>query len=232
MSKQSWKNAARAGLISREGGPIASNDGKRVRSTAGDIVVTIDTRDLARIGAQLEAAGMSIRRGHESISRAINFGMRHLRTQLKRDARNWTGLPIRQLDGAFKMFPSTPATMTGVLKVTDRHHMIARGNFGATWRRSDPGAYHRAWNRPQLAVGAFLAGSLAPVFKRTGVRVKMDKGRYKGQVRERLAPLWGPNTAKEIEKHRPTVQARLNIVNASVVREAERLVRVAIARAR
>lgn len=220
MSMKSWRNAARAGLISGEGLGKASNEGKRRSASSGPFTITIDTMDLWRIGEIYGGVAVSLRTGQTAISRAINFGMRRFRTHVKRDLVRWTGLPTATVDKTFRINWATPATLTGVLQIRDRHHMIARNNFGAKHSRSDPGGTHRAWNRPQLAVSSFLIPGRQPLFRR------------EGRSRFPVAPLWGPNSAREIDRHQHEVMARLNLVNGDVKREAERLVRVALSRRR
>ncbi|MFZ4807487.1 MAG: hypothetical protein ACOYLQ_09540 [Hyphomicrobiaceae bacterium] len=216
MTMDSWKAAKAKGLISPDGAGKFGNSGRRATAQA-DVFLQIDLSDMWNLAAQLNGVATAIRSGHVVISRAINFGMRRLKARLTDQAKTWTGIQRRsEIAKGFKILPSSPATLTGVLRVRDYHRAVTAENFGATWSRSNPGATHRAWNRSQLAVGTFMVRGRKPIFRRVG------KGRFP------IEPLWGPNVAREIERHRPAVQTQVNLIAIDVQREAVALMRVAI----
>jgi hypothetical protein len=216
MKMKDWRAAAKAGLIAREGSGTYGNKGRRATSQAS-LFLQIDLTDMWNLAAKLNGTATAIRVGHAKISQAINFGLRRLRTRVTDQAVQWTGIRRRgEVLKGFRMIPSTPATMTGVLRVRDYHRAVTSENFGASWSRSNPGATHRAWSRPQLAVGAFMIPGKKPIFRRVG------------QSRFPIEPLWGPNVAREIERHRPEVQAQVDMVGVAVRQEAVALMRVAI----
>jgi hypothetical protein len=216
MRMKDWREAAKAGLVAREGAGMFGNSGRRSTSQAS-LFLQIDLTDMWNLAAQLNGTATAIRVGHTKISQAINFGLRRLRTRVTDQAVKWTGIRRRgEVLKGFRMIPSTPATMTGVLRVRDYHRAVTSENFGASWSRSDPGATHRAWNRPQLAVGAFMIPGRKPIFRR------------EGKARLPIEPLWGPNVAREIERHRPEVQAQVDLVGVAVRQEAVALMRLAI----
>lgn len=216
MDMRSWRQASKAGLIANEGAGMFGNSGRRSTAQAS-IFLQIDLTDMWNLAASLNGTATAIRVGHVKISQAINFGLRRLRTRVVNQAVQWTGIRRRgEILKGFRVIPSTPATMTGVLRVRDYHRAVTRENFGAAWSRSNPGATHKAWNRAQLAVGTFMIPGRAPIFRRVGSK------------RFPIEPLWGPNVAREIERHRPEVQAQVSAVAVDVQREAVSLMRLAI----
>lgn len=180
--------------------------------------ITIDLRDMDRLAKGYHGMALRIQKGGEIISRAINHGLRKLRTDMRRDLSRWTGLKNQKaVHDSISLAWSTPTFLTGVLKVKGKHTTITKAYYGASWNRNNPGATHKAWNRGQLAKGSFMAKGL--VFKRTtGQRLP-------------IAPVWGPNLAREAERHQPEIQAKVTAIGIVVSREAARLLSVAISKA-
>lgn len=211
MSMGSWRKAHKAGLTVPYGNVENFARRAEIRRFGGtaSVGLVVDTTDMWNLARGFTGISVAIRRGHSIISMAINDGMRGLKTGLRRKLVAWTGIrSYAETERGMRVMWSTPATMTATLRVTDRHRRIGK-NFGASWSRANPGGTHSAWNRPQLAVGSFMAKGI--LFKRVG------SGRLP------IAPLWGPNMAREIERHRAEVEADVvtmarTRVHASMVR--------------
>lgn len=220
MSMASARKAHAAGLLGR--GPAVRNMSRGAeRRMSGTITIVVDMTDLMNLSRRFAMIGVGLERGHSAIAKAINDGGRVLQTGLKRKVQAWTGIKTQgRITKAFKWKPATAATMTGVLSISDRHTRITKESFGAAWSRRNPGGTHRAWNRPQLAVGSFMIPGKKPLFKREGA------------ARFPIAPLWGPNIAREIERHEAEVEADVAMVaRARVLATAERLLAMEIAKA-
>ena len=183
--------------------------------------IVVDLRDMDRLAQGYYGIATRIQKGGEVISRAINHGLRKLRTEVRRDLSRWTGLKAQnKIHESISLAWSTPAFLTGVLKVKAGHTVVTKDYYGASWNRNNPGATHKAWNRGQLAKGTFMVPGLKPIFKRTtGQRLP-------------IAPIWGPNLAREVERHQTEVQAKVTAIGIVVSREAARLMSVAISQAK
>lgn len=219
MTMAAARAAHKQGLLAgrRYGGVVnaGKNDPRDYLST--NLYIVVDLTDMNRLARELNGRAKLMEQGHTIISRAINYGMRGFETKLKRNLKNWTGIKYAErLTRGFGTTWSTPALMHATMRIRDRHIRITEPYFGARWSRQDPGATHKAWNRPQIAIGSFMIDGKEPVFKR------MTKQRFP------IAPLWGPNVVREIERHRPEVNADLAAASAAVSRETTRLLRVAV----
>lgn len=215
MTMAAARAAHKQGLLA--GGGRVTNARALDRASMGGLFIQVDLTDMARLAKELNGRAELIAKGHIMISRAINYSMRGFQTALTRDLKQWTGIKQQQrLKRGFRTMWSTPALLHARLSIEDRHIRITREYFDARWSRQDPGATHKAWNRPQLAVGSFMVPDKKPVFKRVGA------SKYP------IAPLWGPNVVREIERHRSEVNAKLATASAAVSREATRLLRVAV----
>jgi len=185
------------------------------------ISIVIDTTDMRRLAAQYGQAFETMTKGRAALSRTINVGLRKLNTELKYKVKEWTGIRVvGEVTKGFRNTWSTPATLVGRLRVEDRHRVLSRKMFGASWSRGNPGGTHHAWNRGQIAVGSFMQPSQQSLMKRVGT------------ARKPIKPLYGPNFAREIERHRPEVQARVTVVTAAVQREGLALLRLALSGSR
>lgn len=223
----------RAGRLLREGGwyrntgETEAQIGRRLRHhraapsrAHASVTLQIDLTDMRKLAQSYGQAFETMRGGRLAISRTINFGMRKLRSDLKYKIKGWTGITnVTQVYDGFYPAWSTPATLTGVLKMTDKHRPISKADYGASWSRANPGATHRAWNTWQMAVGAFMN-------KKGVLRTRTTSSRYP------LRTLWGPNFAREVERHRPEVQARVTAIGVVVQREALALLRLALSGSR
>jgi hypothetical protein len=220
MSMASARKAHAAGLLG-SGESVTNMSRKAERGLTGGITIVVDLTDLMNLSRRFAMIGVGIERGHAAIAKAINDGGRKLQTGLKRKVQQWTGIKQQaRIVKAFRWTPATAATMTGMLTIADRHTRITSESFGAAWSRANPGGTHSAWNRPQLAVGSFMIPGKKPLFKRVG------SSKYP------IAPLWGPNIAREVERHEAEVEADVaSVARARVLATAERLLAMEIAKA-
>lgn len=211
----------KAGALSgAEPKALSTKHPRQGRAMAAPLSLTIDLTEMKKVARGLHGIATEIEKGHVVISQAINHGLRKLKTRLTVDLRTWTGLRSRKkIQEAMKLHYASPSTLTGILRVRSGHTTVTKEYFGASWNKANPGATHSAWNKRQIAVGTFMAPGFKPVFRRTT------------SARLPIAPIWGPNMAREVERHRDQVQAQVTIVGAGVAKEAARLLRVAISRA-
>lgn len=219
MSLADARKAHKVGMLTRTGSGLTTHP-RQDRTSSGAITVSVDLTQMNKVARALGGVAAEIRHQHTAISRAINYGVRRLTTDLKRKTQAWTGVRVQKpIVDAFRQQFATPATLVGALTVRSGHMVITSRYFGASWSRSNPGATHAAWSRNQLAVGTFMAAGKAPVFHRTS------------DARLPIKPLWGPNVAREVIRHRPEVEASVQAVGVRVGAEAARILAVAVAKA-
>lgn len=220
MTMADARRAHQGGMLQRAGGGHTKHP-RQDRFSGGAIAVTVDLTDMNKVARALGGVALELTRQHRAISMAINRGVRELKTKVKRQAQAWTGGKVQKpINDALHTRFATPVTLTGALVVRSGHMVVTSQYFGASWSRSNPGATHAAWNRGQLATGSFMIRGKAPVFTRT-----TDK-------RLPLKPLWGPNVAREVIRHRPEVEASVNAVAVRVGAEAARVLAYAVAKAK
>lgn len=224
MSMSSWRKAGAAGMIAKPAfdpdfGNYSRKQEIRNFGASAQVGIVVDLTDMWRLAKGFTGIATAIRNGHSIIDTAINDGLRTLKTGVRRKLVAWTGIKsYAETERGMKLIYAAGGSMTGALRITDRHRRIGK-NFGAAWSRSNPGGTHSAWNRSQMAAGSFMARGI--LFRRVG------KGRHP------IAPLWGPNMAREVERHEAEVQADVMIVaKAKVETAAVRLMAMAIAKAK
>ncbi len=156
------------------------------------IVVQVDW---ARLAAALRDIDINGTHGGVGIYRALNHTAGKVRTYLKRSLTQWTGLNrVKPADQALTQKYAGPGHLEAAIIVKDKFASITAENFGAVWNRSMPGVQHRAWNRVQIAQGSFMIPGKKPAFHRVG------PGRFP------IKPLFGPNYAREVERHEREVR--------------------------
>lgn len=169
----------------------------QIRKSGGapyQIVAQVDLARLARALRDIDLAGKSKEAG---VYRALNHTAGKLKTWLKRKLVGWVGLNrVKPADDALIVRHAGPGHLTAAVIVKDKFPAITAQNFGATWNRSMPGASHRAWGRQQIAQGAFMIPGRKPIFHRVG------RGRLP------IKPVFGPNYAREVERHAKEVTAQ------------------------
>lgn len=228
MSMASWRKAKAAGMIAG-GGSVANFARKAEVSRFGgpaQIAITVDLTDMRRLGNSFTGIAVSIKQGHVIIARAINEGLRTLKTGVRRKLQAWTGIrSYAETARGMTTKPASAAMLVGTLTIADRHRRIG-SNFGAAWSRANPGGTHHAWNRATMAAGSFMGPSRI-LYRRTG-EYNAKSGRNNG-----IAPLWGPNMAREVERHEAEVKADVVVVvQAKVQTAAVRMMSAAIAKAK
>lgn len=234
MTQRSAANAHRAGMTVRTNATFAGPQyaGRMARHgvhIARTLSVSVDLTDMARVAAAMHNTARSLEQIRTSLSRALNDGMMRFDPALARRVQAWTGLRDRgRARQNFYHTPSSPATLTAVLRISDRHLRITNDYFGAAYSRGSAGASHRAWNRQQIAVGSFMLNGKKPIF----VRDRSQKIRtQRGRMENPIFPIWGPNVAREVDRHHGEVQAMLSAVATTRVGPtAARLLRIAVAR--
>lgn len=184
------------------------------RFASRGIVIEIDMRQINNLLRALKTVDLG---RHDFIMQsALNKGADKLQTEIKRVLQDVTGIRVvgRITQGFKKIYASAGKWEAG-LRVQDTHTRITKEYYGATWNRSMPGVAHAAWNRGQIAKGAFMIPGRKPAFKRVG------KDRFP------IAPVWGPNMAREMDREpgRSRIEHRATaIANWVIVPEAYRLI--------
>ena len=191
----------------------------RIRRGYGAAGVGVSVQiDLAKLKRWLEL--VDIKSGNTAIYRGINEGIDRLYTILKREVQKWTGIRVQErASRGFRKQKAYAGRLEGRLIVKDEYTVITAEYYGATWNRSMPGVQHRAWNRLTMAKGAFMVPGYKPAFRRVGPK------------RLPIVTLFGPNPAREIERHekevnehvdRVTVQYVMPEITRQIKREMER----------
>ncbi len=156
-------------------------------------------------------------------SRVLRIGMYRALGKLKVEYKNhlviWTGInrsKAGRLNRGVHIWTTNGIPVKGIYRISDVHLMVTKEYFNARytraygkpgasvrWGRGDrgwPGVPHSAWGRSQIAKGAFMLPGKKPAFRRWG---------GKGGQKELVAPLWGPNPAKELQRHSASAYAIL-----------------------
>lgn len=178
------------------------------------VSVHVDARDLVKLRLALRDAGAGYKRADAILAQSMNRAGQRIRTKLVADLRQWTGI-LRRGAIADRVRPviASPGKMSAGARVQGRHLRITRADFAAAWRRSWPGGRHKAWARGQTAKHSFMMAT----GKRAGILVTRTTSR-----RYPIKPLWGPNVAREVHRHREEVMAMVRLEAAWFNREAIR----------
>ena len=108
------------------------------------------------------------------------------------------------------------ADFTGDLaaSIRVRSHTFNVASVGSS-RQTKLGVSSGAWGRRQLHRHAFIVHGIT-AFHRVGPYVKATKGRYRGKMRQRIEPVWGPRITREFK--RESVDAQLEALVAAKMR--------------
>lgn len=156
------------------------------------IVVQADWAKLAAALRDLDIKGDA---GGVGLYRALNHTAAKVKTYLKRQLTVWVGAnKVKSADDAIRVRHAGPGHLEASVLVKDKYPSITAANFGAVWNRSMPGVQHHAWNRVQIARGAFMIPGRKPAFHRVG------KDRFP------IKPVFGPNYARETQRHESEVR--------------------------
>ncbi len=162
------------------------------------VEVRIDTRQLANLRRALVDAGTGYKRADIILAQSLNRAGQRVRTDLTRNLRQWTGI-LRRKEIAERVRPviASPGKMSAGARVQGRHLRITKVDFAAAWRRAWPGGRHKAWARGQTARHSFMFASGKGASYGGGILFTRTTSR-----RFPVKPLWGPNVAREVHRHR------------------------------
>lgn len=110
------------------------------------------------------------------------------------------------------------------IKLVGRSHGIGLINFGARQTRTGVSTSIKKGKRT-LEEHAFIAPGLGgnrQVFMRTGIKRRMQKGRYAGRIREAIEALYGPSVAQML-KHGERPQRMEQAADQIIEKELDRL---------
>jgi len=176
--------------------------------------------DLVALQKALKDIDIQGTAGGVGLYRALNRTADRVRTYLKRKLQIWVGTNNQKgPSDALMVRHAGPGHLESQVIVKDKYPSITAANFGATWNRSMPGVQHRAWGRVQIATGAFMIPGRKPAFHRVG------KDRYP------IKPVYGPNYAREVERHEKEVRATVeDMVKTDFVARARHEIEREVAR--
>lgn len=156
--------------------------------------------DLDRLAKAL--GDVNLQRSDVGLYRALNHTIEKFKTQLKRELVKWSGAnrqkPVEQ---AMRVRHAGPGHLVAAVIVKDKWATITSANFGAKFRKGPGGGVsHSAWQGGNFERGAFMLPGKAPAFKHAS-----HPSKHRGD----LVPLYGPNYAREVERHEGQVRAWL-----------------------
>lgn len=188
---------------------------------AGGVIITIDTSEIYKLQDALQNAGRGVARGDRIMVAALNNGMDGLNTRLKRKLREWTGIKrAKYVNDRLRKHPASAGRWEAAVRVESPYTRID-DLFSARFLPRFKAVGHSAWNVRRRAGGAFMLPGSSHAIKRVGA------GRWD------LKPLFGPNLAREMDRHTPMVRA-LTVYSTQrfVLPEMERLVSVELQKAK
>lgn len=156
----------------------------------------VDIQTLARVlrGVDVSARGLVV-------ARAINDTMDRFWTQLKAEMLTWTGLKgnigKQRLDKGKHIRRAHAAHWSSTMTIKDRYIVVTARYFSAKWNRSMPGVAHAAWGKQQTTKHSFMIAGKAPAF------LRVSSSQYP------IRPVWGPNPAREVARHKDFAQKLL-----------------------
>jgi len=158
--------------------------------------------DLERLARALNDVDISGRTHDAGIIRALNHTMDKIHTWTKRALTKWAGVNRQKpVQNAMRKLRAYPGNLTAGVEVKDKWAIITAANFSAKFTRGPGGGVsHTAWGRGQFANKAFMLPGKAPAFRHASSPAK-----HRGD----LVPLYGPNYAREMERHAGEVKANL-----------------------
>lgn len=202
------------------------------------LVVQIDLTQIQALRKAMTEAGVGYQRQDKVIAMALNEGAERLKTQLKRSLQIWTG--ARQQGSILKRlrvkkaFPGAGSgsnigrwsgSLQASVEVKSPWMLIGTKNFGA-FNIKGVGVGHFAWGRAQVADKAFLVKGIA-MHRGRSTDGAWEKGR------SAIKPIYGPNLAREVERHAPQVRALQNLaLKTGVMPALTRLAELEMAKAK
>lgn len=193
---------------------------------AASIAVSIDLTEIKKLQKAMRDAGMSFRKRDEVMVQTLNRAGKRIETRLKRALQRWTGIK-RQARIAEDMKPiiASRGKWRAGVRVAGRHTRVTAADYGATWRKAWAGGKHKAWARAQTARHSFM------IFSGQGSRYGGGLlFTRKGRGRLPIVPLWGPNMAREVQRHEAFSRAIVRQQARWVLTEGQRRVDVELRR--
>lgn len=156
--------------------------------------------DLDRLAKAL--GDVNLQRSEVGLYRALNHTIEKFKTYLKRSITKWAGLNRQKpLEKALRVRHAGPGHLTAAVIVKDKWATITAANFSAKFRPGPGGGVsHSAWQGGNFERLAFMLPGKAVAFKHASRPTK-----HRGD----LVPLYGPNYAREVERHEHEVRANL-----------------------
>lgn len=194
---------------------------------AASIAVHIDLRKINDLQRAMRDAGMGFRKRDQVMVQTLNRAGKRIETRLAQALQRWMGTKTqKRIREDFHPLIATRGKWRAGVRVAGRHHRITKDEYGASWRRAWAGGRHKAWNRAQTARGSFM------IFGK-----RKDK-KYKGGLlffrptrsRHPIYPLWGPNSAREVQRHEAFSRAIVRQQARWVLTEGTRRVDVELRR--
>ena len=159
--------------------------------------------DLHKLAAALKDVADSKERDKITY-RAINDCLDRLNTVLKRDLQKWTGIKLqRRIAQGMRIKRAGPGHLEGAVIIKDKHIVISKEYFGARFKKGDSGVSHTAWGRAQVANRAFMIAGRKPAFHHIA-----NPSKHRGD----LKVVWGPNPAREAQRHADEVRASTQLI--------------------
>lgn len=182
--------------------------------------VEIDITQIIKLGNALADIGSEFQNaGRQAVARGINTGLAKVRTELVRAQEKWVGADrqkqIREAITIQRVNYKGGGGLEGKVVTSAPWLKITGKDFGAV-HTADVGVTHNAWGRSQLARKAFMLPGIDVAFRRIG------------KERSAIKPLWGPNLAREVERHEPEVMDMLARGAVVALTEAERQIELSI----
>jgi hypothetical protein len=128
--------------------------------------------------------------------RAVGTLRRRLPVVARRDIQQEYNLKAARINQDLRV-----STVEDGIKLTGYSRGIGLLNFGARQTRAGVAAEVKKGRRttyPHAFIAAGLGGNLQ-VFQRTGIKRRMQKGRYAGRIREAIEALYGPSVAQMLK---------------------------------
>jgi hypothetical protein len=136
-----------------------------------------------------------------ALTRAVNAVASSARSEIVREVGAALNLKAGDIRCCISLKKADFTTLSATVRVTGKRVTLER--FGARWSPKQAGASYmirRAGGRvvaPHTFEQTMESGHVG-VFKRTGVRVRMDKGAHAGEIREQIQEKAGPSVPEAI----------------------------------
>jgi hypothetical protein len=162
----------------------------------------IDTRELIESRRNFEGIGVNVTR---ALTAAVNHTAQISWTAARRVLAQDMGLPQSELRPYIYIRRATFSSIEWQAVGTGKP--ISLRAFSAAQRSA--GVSARPWGQRRIFRGTFIIESLGgSVYKRTGPKVLMTRGKSKGKYRQAIEKLYGPAVPKEMMQQAVTTAFR------------------------